>query len=99
MVLIFKFFIKAEQHGNDNVTFTMLMPFALNNEHQAAQMFYFLLSKIVLFLFYKKMQFYYFFNRLILAELQRDGVVDLEQEMFEYPKEPGDIFIKLLLQD
>jgi len=49
MVLIFKFFIEVEQHGNENVTFTMLMPFALNNEHQAAQMFYFLLSKIVLF--------------------------------------------------
>jgi len=45
------------------------------------------------------MLFYYFFNRLILAELQRDGVVDLEQQMFKYPKEPGDIFIKLLLQN
>lgn len=74
------------------------MPPAEHNEHEAAQMFYFLLSKIPsLRLRYKLRVTFLNSFIFIFTELQRDGIVDLHQKEFVYPQEPGDIFLKLLM--
>ena len=74
------------------------MPPAEHNEHEAAQMFYFLLSKIPRPKFRHKLYIVFLIMvvLVIFTELQRDGIVDLHQEEFVYPQEPGDIFIRLL---